>query len=86
MGFICSAGAATIKLQCKMKQGNISGCAGVSLSSRGNTRRRFLLHPGKAGPHCCGAPAAAQSCASGDGSVHRDGFGARLLLPAELGS
>lgn len=65
MGFICSAGAATIKLQREMSRGNIS--AGASLSSRGNTRRRFLLHPGRAGPRCCGAPAAPQPCASGDG-------------------
>lgn len=76
MGFICSAGAATIKLQCEMKRGNISARAGASLFSRGSTRRRFLLHPGRAGPRCCGAPAAPQSCASGHGSsvFHAQGW------------
>lgn len=32
MGFICSAGAASTKLQREMKRGNLSACAGASLS------------------------------------------------------
>lgn len=50
MGFICSSGAATIKLQCEMEWGNITGSAGASLSSRGNTRRRFPPSPRQGWP------------------------------------
>lgn len=77
MGFICSAGAATIKLQSKMKRGNISACAGASLSSRGNPRRRFLLHPGRAGPHLSPVPVGMAPLFS----LHRGGF-----VLADLGS